>query len=128
MPAEHKSQGGLVTELLTEYDRDNEQYFYFVINGRYGDKARLSMIENLFTQLANLHQDDMSNVFHDSYTIFEQIVIVFASFFLPYERIIVQSCSWSLYLVAKSCWIRDSVLVAHNPIKYMNAENDVIRY
>jgi hypothetical protein len=59
MAAEHKSQGGLVTELLTEYDRDNEQYFYFAINERYGNNTRLSMVQNLFTQLANLHQDGM---------------------------------------------------------------------
>ncbi len=70
MVTEHKSQGGLAIELLTEYDRDNEQYFYFVIHERHDNKARLSMSENLFTELANLHQDDMSNAFHDSYTIF----------------------------------------------------------
>jgi hypothetical protein len=58
MAAEHKSQGSLINELLTEYNRDNEQYFYFAINDRYGDNGRLSMVQNLFTQLAELHQDD----------------------------------------------------------------------
>ena len=59
MAAEHKSQGGLVTELLSEYNRDNEQYYYFAINERYGDNVRLPMIQKLFTQLADLHQDDI---------------------------------------------------------------------
>jgi LmbE family N-acetylglucosaminyl deacetylase len=58
MAAEHKSQVSLINELLTEYNRDNEQYFYFAINDRYGDNGRLSMVQNLFTQLAELHQDD----------------------------------------------------------------------
>ena len=56
MAAEHKTQGTLVTELLTQYNRDNEQYFYFAINEQYGDNARLSMVQNLFTQLAEIHQ------------------------------------------------------------------------
>ena len=34
MAAEHKSQGSLINELLTEYNRDYEQYFYFAINER----------------------------------------------------------------------------------------------
>ncbi|CAF1287913.1 unnamed protein product [Rotaria sp. Silwood1] len=70
MAAEHKSQGSLVNEILSEYDHDrvNEQYFYFAINERYGDNTRLLMVQNLFTQLANLHGDDMKNVLNDSYT------------------------------------------------------------
>jgi hypothetical protein len=66
MAAEHKSQGSLVNEILSEYDHDrvNEQYFYFAINERYNDNARLLMVQNLFTQLANLHQ---KNVLNDSY-------------------------------------------------------------
>ena len=56
MAAEHKTQGTLIEELLNEYNRDNEQYFYFAINDRYGDNGRLSMVENLFTRLAELHQ------------------------------------------------------------------------
>jgi LmbE family N-acetylglucosaminyl deacetylase len=62
MAAEHKSQGSLINELLTEYNRDNEQYFYFAINDRYGDNGRLSMVQNLFTQLADLHQDYRTNM------------------------------------------------------------------
>jgi LmbE family N-acetylglucosaminyl deacetylase len=71
MAAEHKSQGALVNELLTGYNRDNEQYFYFAINERYGDNERLSMVQNLFTQLAVLHQSDMKNVPHNNYAIFQ---------------------------------------------------------
>ena len=69
MAAEHKSQGALVNGILWEYDHDrvNEQYFYFTINERYNNNARLSMVQNLFTQLANLHHDDMKNVLNDSY-------------------------------------------------------------
>jgi hypothetical protein len=62
MAAEHKPRGSLVNELLTEYNRDFEQYFYFAINERNGDNRRLSMVQKLFTQLANLHQDDEGNV------------------------------------------------------------------
>ena len=58
MAAEHKSQGTLVDELLTEYNRDNEQYFYFTINERRGDHARRAMVQTLFTELAHLHQSD----------------------------------------------------------------------
>lgn len=46
MAAEHKSQGGLMKEILSEHDRINEQC---------DNNARLMMIENLFTQLANIH-------------------------------------------------------------------------
>jgi LmbE family N-acetylglucosaminyl deacetylase len=70
MAAEHKTQGGLVNELMTEYNRDNEQYYYFAINERYGNHARLPMVQHLFIQLADLHQDDLKNVLHDSNTIF----------------------------------------------------------
>jgi hypothetical protein len=56
MAAEHKSQGTLVGELLTIYNRDYEQYFYFAINERYDDNGRLSMVKNLFAQLTSLHQ------------------------------------------------------------------------
>ncbi|CAF3964668.1 unnamed protein product [Rotaria sp. Silwood1] len=65
MAAEHKSQGGLVNEILSEYDHDrvNEQYFYFAINERYDDNTRLLIVQNLFTQLVNLHHDGMKNVF-----------------------------------------------------------------
>jgi hypothetical protein len=70
MAAEHKSQGSLINEILSEYDHDriNEQYFYFAINERYGDNTRLLMVQNLFTQLANLHHDVKKTVLNDSYT------------------------------------------------------------
>ncbi|CAF1274380.1 unnamed protein product [Rotaria sp. Silwood1] len=55
MAAEHKSQGIHVYQMLTKYDRDEEQYFYFSINEQYCDSGRLAMIQNLFTQLANMH-------------------------------------------------------------------------
>ena len=58
MAAEHKSQGTLVDELLNEYHRDYEQYFYFSINDRDDEETRLPIIQNLFTQLVELHQDD----------------------------------------------------------------------
>ena len=58
MAAEHKSQGTLFNQLLTEYNREYEQYFYFAINERYNPEGRLSMVQNLFTQLADLHQDE----------------------------------------------------------------------
>jgi LmbE family N-acetylglucosaminyl deacetylase len=55
MAAEHKSQGALVNDQL-KGSRDNEQYFYFTINERYGNNGRLSMVQNLFTQLDNMHR------------------------------------------------------------------------
>ncbi|CAF3018697.1 unnamed protein product [Rotaria sp. Silwood2] len=57
MAAEHKTQGGLINEILSEHDRINEQYFYFAINEASGHNARLTIIQNLFTQLANIHQN-----------------------------------------------------------------------
>jgi LmbE family N-acetylglucosaminyl deacetylase len=68
MAAEHKTQGTLIDELLNEYNRDNEQYFYFAINDQYGDNGRLSMVQNLFTQLADLHQNDRRNMLSNKYT------------------------------------------------------------
>jgi LmbE family N-acetylglucosaminyl deacetylase len=56
MAAEHKTQGGLINEILSETDRNNEQYFYFAINQRSDNNARIMMIDNLFTQLADIHQ------------------------------------------------------------------------
>ncbi|CAF2529198.1 unnamed protein product [Rotaria sp. Silwood2] len=64
LAAEHKSQGGLITEILSEHDRINEQYFYFAINERYGNGVRLSMVQNLFIHLANIHQSDIKNELH----------------------------------------------------------------
>ncbi|CAF4120269.1 unnamed protein product, partial [Rotaria sordida] len=59
--AEHKSQGNLIDQVVFESNRTEEQYFYFAINERSGDHGRLSMIRNLFTQLANMHQSDNEN-------------------------------------------------------------------
>lgn len=58
---EHKSQGSLINDFLTHYERDEEQYFYFAINERYDDLERLSMIENLFDHIAAIHETDASN-------------------------------------------------------------------
>ncbi|UJR33739.1 hypothetical protein I4U23_021166 [Adineta vaga] len=51
--SEHKSQGGLITETLTTYARNYEQYFYFSLNE---DLIRFQLIENLFKQLNDIHQ------------------------------------------------------------------------
>ncbi|CAF1436830.1 unnamed protein product [Adineta steineri] len=56
MAAEHKTQGGLIPELCTDSTRDNEQYFYFTINERDSHSSRLLMVQELFTQLANIHE------------------------------------------------------------------------
>jgi hypothetical protein len=56
MAAEHKSQGGLMKEILSEQDRINEQYFYFAINQYDKNNTRLETINNLFIQLVNIHQ------------------------------------------------------------------------
>ncbi|CAF1103681.1 unnamed protein product [Rotaria sp. Silwood1] len=56
--AEHKSQGSLINGLLSGYDLDVEQYFYFAINERNGDKERLPMIQNLFAQFFEIHQSN----------------------------------------------------------------------
>ncbi|CAF0900419.1 unnamed protein product [Adineta steineri] len=56
MAAEHKSQGGLIAEVFTEFKRVHEQYFYFTINERDNHSSRLLMVQNLFTQLANIHE------------------------------------------------------------------------
>ena len=61
MATEHKSQSSLINELLTEYNRDYEQYFYFAINDRYENDGRLLMVRYLFAQLADLHQDYTKN-------------------------------------------------------------------
>ena len=57
MAAEHKTQGGLINEILSEDDRTHEQYFYFAINQQGIADMRHSFVENLFTQLAILHQN-----------------------------------------------------------------------
>ena len=59
MAAEHKTQGTLVTELLTEYNRDNEQYFYFSINERNENNTRLLMVQQLFDKFTQLHQKNI---------------------------------------------------------------------
>ncbi|CAF1329440.1 unnamed protein product [Rotaria sordida] len=56
MAAEHKTQGGLINEILSEHDRINEQYFYFAINEQCNPNGRHTMVKNLFTQLTNIHQ------------------------------------------------------------------------
>ena len=54
--SEHKSQGSLISETLTTYNKQNEQYFYFSINDELNGRSRLLLIENLFIQLADLHR------------------------------------------------------------------------
>ncbi|CAF5021519.1 unnamed protein product [Rotaria sp. Silwood1] len=56
LAAEHKYQGGLIMKILSEHNPVNEQYFYFAINERYGNGTRFPIVQNLFTQLANIHQ------------------------------------------------------------------------
>jgi N-acetylglucosamine malate deacetylase 2 len=61
--SEHKSQGGLIAETLTTYARENEQYFYFSINNELNDhQIRIQLIQNLFDQLASVHQTNKGNV------------------------------------------------------------------
>ena len=57
MATEHKTQGGLIHEILSEQDRINEQYFYFAINDKDNNNIRLKIINNLFTELTNIHQN-----------------------------------------------------------------------
>ncbi|CAF4044539.1 unnamed protein product [Rotaria sp. Silwood2] len=60
--SEHKSQGGLITETLTTYPREYEQYFYFSINNELNDQTRIQLIQLIFNQLADIHQYNTGNV------------------------------------------------------------------
>ncbi|CAF4521105.1 unnamed protein product [Rotaria sp. Silwood1] len=60
--SEHKSQGGLITETLTTYVREYEQYFYFSINNELNDQTRIQLIQLIFNQLADIHQYNTGNV------------------------------------------------------------------
>ncbi|CAF2709659.1 unnamed protein product [Rotaria sp. Silwood2] len=60
--SEHKSQGGLITETLTTYPREYEQYFYFSINNELNDQTRIQLIQLIFNQLAGVHQYNTGNV------------------------------------------------------------------
>ena len=55
MAAEHKTQGGLINEILSEDSRTYEQYYYLAINQQCDHDARLAKFQNLFSQLANVH-------------------------------------------------------------------------
>lgn len=57
MAAEHKTQGGLINEILSEHDRTHEQQFYFALNEQYNNDGGFLLIQNLFTDLANIHQN-----------------------------------------------------------------------
>lgn len=59
--SEHKSQSALISETLTIYNKENEQYFYMSINDELSDQSRLLLIQNLFIQLADIHQYNTGN-------------------------------------------------------------------
>jgi hypothetical protein len=60
--SEHKSQGGLIAATLTTLAQENEQYFYFSINNQITDQTRIQLTENLFKQLADIHENNYGNM------------------------------------------------------------------
>ncbi|CAF0735532.1 unnamed protein product [Rotaria sp. Silwood1] len=52
--SEHKSQGGLITETLTTYVREYEQYFYFSINNELNDQTHNGYILKKEKQFQNM--------------------------------------------------------------------------
>jgi hypothetical protein len=63
MCSEHKSQGGIIADMLTTSARKIEQYFYFSLNNQSNDnQTRSELIGHLFEQLVDIHRYESGNM------------------------------------------------------------------